>query len=80
MLQIEAPDLKSLGDRNPPFLTELKLVNGRNLVGRMRDPMQLKAKIFQQVIFSIICAGIFNNVGFHNGDDINEFVDFTQPD
>ena len=38
----------------------------RNRLGVKRDPMQSKAKIGQQVFFSLIVCAIFNGVGFLN--------------
>lgn len=36
--------------------------------------MQSRVRVMQQVIFSLITAAIFNNIGFHNKDGLNEKV------
>jgi len=41
----------------------------------MRDPMQSKAKLGQQAIFSLIMAAIFYNIGFHNEGGLEGKVD-----
>lgn len=48
---------------------------GRNKLGVMRDPMQSKAKLGQQAIFSLIMAAIFYNIGFHNEGGLEGKVD-----
>ena len=60
MIKIPEPDLASMGSKNASFCTEVRELYVRNRKGVVRDPMQSKAKIFQQIIFSIIVAGMFH--------------------
>ena len=43
----------------------------------MRDPMQSKAKIGQQLVFSLVVLAIFWGLGFHNEGGLEGKVDFT---
>lgn len=49
----------------------------RNKKGVMRDPMQSKAKIGQQLIFSLVVLAIFWGIGFHNEGGLDEKVEPT---
>ena len=49
----------------------------RNKKGVMRDPMQSKAKIGQQLIFSLVVLAIFWDIGFHNKGGLDDKVDFN---
>ena len=66
MLQLEEPSLKGLEKTKAGGWQEFKYILGRNKLGVVRDPMQSKAKIGQQLIFSLIICAIFYNVGINN--------------
>jgi hypothetical protein len=47
----------------------------RNKTGVIRDPAQSRAKIGQNLVFTLFTSSIFYNSGFMNGDDVNTKVD-----
>jgi hypothetical protein len=52
----------------------------RQKKGVIRDPMQSKAKIGQQLIFSLIVLAIFYGIGFHNDGGLDDKVDSDAPE
>ena len=60
-------------------MEEFRLLTWRCRIAVIRDPIQAKAKIFQQVIFALIIVSIFHDVGFLNGDDIKNKVTSDDP-
>lgn len=58
----------------------MRLLIGRNRLGLQRDPMQSRVKIMQQVIFAVIVAMIFNDLGFHHPNGLEGKVDVEKTD
>jgi len=52
----------------------------RQKKGVIRDPMQSKAKIGQQLIFYLIVLAIFYGIGFHNDGGLDDKVDSDAPE
>ena len=75
MVKFPLPNMKVLATQNASLGTELRQLIFRNERGRARDPMQSRAKIGQQVIFSLIVAAIFYKTGFQNPGGLEGKVD-----
>ena len=69
MITLPAPDFDNFASKNAPLCTEMKELVGRAKKGLKRDPMQSRAKVFQQTVFSLIAGAIFFKVGFNNGTE-----------
>ena len=63
-IKVDEPNLNELASKNAGLCEEMKHLLTRNRLGVQRDPMQSKAKVGQQLIFSLIVASIFYDVGF----------------
>jgi len=47
----------------------------RNRLGVIRDPMQSRVKMGQQVFFAILISIIFHNVGIHNEGSLDDKIE-----
>ena len=76
MLTLAEPDLKQVRSSGVSVYLQFVELVKRNKKGVARDPMQTKAKIGQQLVFSLIVLAIFFDIGFQNEGGLDEKVDF----
>jgi hypothetical protein len=79
MMILNEPNLEELRTQGVDMMTQFTEIIKRNRKGIVRDPMQSKAKIGQQVIFSLVVVAIFYDIGFHNEGGLDDKVDSNAP-
>ena len=79
MLKLKEPNLSELKTATVSMFTQFREIVKRNRKGVIRDPMQSRAKIGQQSVFSLIVLAIFWQIGFHNEGGLDDKVDTNMP-
>lgn len=73
-LELVEPDLEAMARSNASMCDQISLLTKRNWRGVQRNPMQLHAKIGQQVFFAIMMVFVFSGVGFQNEGGLEDNV------